>query len=377
MLASAARRVPRRSARRAATADRDDAALPDALVVHEETGVGEHARAAVRHARRPSPRCDRCPSQCVFDRRTEAEPRGVVVLPVLEPLRAGGELVAIARHEVGAVMIGLRRDAPGRGSIRGRRGSPSRAAHAGTCAPSPTGSRSRSRRRRGRAVRPTGTHRAGTARRPTRASAPISAAGFTSPPFVGTWVSDTSATSPPTQRVGHRRRPTPARIRRSAPARGRPRTPPQRGGRRPCWRRTRGRARGSAAPPPSAPTRTPRSTPPSRSRTGRSRAAGRGADGRSSRPTASRSQRPLGRHLVPAGGRLALQVLDLRVDDRPAAASDAPGVVEMDLIGVRARSPASPRGPARSRRRSTEPGRRRGLTAADRPLRAARSPPPR
>ena len=37
-----------------------------------------------------------------------------------------------------------------------------------------------------------------------RASAPISAAGFTSPPFVGTWVNDTRATSPPCSAVRHR-----------------------------------------------------------------------------------------------------------------------------------------------------------------------------
>ena len=194
---SAARRVPRRSARQAgrlSTVTMPHCWTPWSCTT--ESGVGEQRPQLVLHARRPSPRSDRCPSpgRARPPRRGRATRRGCT--PSTRTAGVGGEFVAVARHEVGAVMIGLGRDARGRGSTRGRRGSRCRAARAGTCVPWPTGSRNRSPRRRGRAVRPTGTRRAGTARRPIGSARRSRRPGFTSPPLVGTWVSDTSATSP-------------------------------------------------------------------------------------------------------------------------------------------------------------------------------------
>ena len=146
----------------------------------------------------------------------------MVVLPVLEPAGVRAQLVPIDRHEVGAVMVGLRRDAPGRGSSRGRRGT--------RC---PRGPRRYLRpvadrksqpivcRRRCRAGRPTGRRRRRYGTPAARVSAPISAAGLTRPPLVGTWVSDTERDVAADSARRPSRRPTPARTRRSAPARRR------------------------------------------------------------------------------------------------------------------------------------------------------------
>ena len=167
-------------------------------------------------------------------------------------------------------------------------------------------------------------------------------------------------------------RPTPARTRRSAPARRRPRTPRPHAGRRPCSRRTRDRGRGCAAPPPSAPTRTPRSTPPSHV-SKRAISCGRAPIRRPIDPyTASRSPARSAADLVPAVGRLAPQVLHLRVDDRPRWQRRA-GVVQVDLI----ESGAQPGVSALACSISSSVERSAAITAAGRPLRAARSRPPR
>ncbi len=135
------------------------------------------------------------PPERVVDGRAEAEPAGHAVLPVLEPPGAGrpartGRPRRAAPRDDRAVTAGA-----DRGSTCARRETRCRVDRAGTCGPSPPTGRSRSRRRRGDAGRPTDTRRAGTAHRPPASASPISAAGFTSPPLVGMWVSDTRATS--------------------------------------------------------------------------------------------------------------------------------------------------------------------------------------
>ena len=176
---------------------RDDPALPDALVVHAQSGVDAAARAAASHARPPSPRCDRC-SQRSACSTAAPRPSHAAWSYSQYSKRCGArhEFVAVARHEVGPVMIGLRRAHP----IEDRLADVQEARAAGPAqelAPvadrksQPISSTSRS-------SCPTAWQASSRNGTPAeRASAPISAAGFTSPPFVGTWVNDTSATSPP------------------------------------------------------------------------------------------------------------------------------------------------------------------------------------
>ena len=158
-----------------------------------------------------------------------------------------------------------------RRSHRSRRGTRCLWGPAGTCGRSPTVGHNRSRRRRSGVDRWTGRHRhegnAGSS-----GELPTSAAGLTRPPLVGTWVSDTSATSWRCRNGPRPRRRRPGRWRRSALGRsphrvdGRPPGTPR------CSPRTRGRGPRGADPCASVPTRTQRSRPLSHVPSGRSRA---------------------------------------------------------------------------------------------------------
>ncbi len=174
---------------------RDDARSHHPLVVHVEPGLDQHRPQLLGPLGDGHLDAVHAPPERVVDGGAEAEPAGHAVLPVLEParrrvpIRTGRPRRAAPRDDR-AVTAGA-----DRGSTCARRETRCRVDRAGTCGPSPPTGHSRSRRRRCGAGRPTDTRRAGTAHPAARVSDPTSAAGFTSPPFVGMWVSDTRATS--------------------------------------------------------------------------------------------------------------------------------------------------------------------------------------
>src|SRR5262249_12818923 len=180
--------------RAAVEGERDDPAAIRADVPHGRAGDGSQAL-----PQQPGQRVDagldrgQAPAERVVDGHAEADLRGHVALPVLEPPGVGADLVAV-------------RGGPGGRAGKGgaSRSSTSRRTYR---KPVPRGPR--------RYLRPVAesmshcSSRTSSGRWPAdwhasrrksapaaRARRPTSAAGFTRPPFVGTWVMATSLTRP-------------------------------------------------------------------------------------------------------------------------------------------------------------------------------------
>ena len=144
----------------------DDGALDLAEVGERDPLQGRQPSAqAVRQFAQPRP--DRLDAELVglVGGDFQADDAGEIAFPVLEAARVGRAWCRRCRRST------WRRGCRGRSARCGpssrawRRGSRCRAARAGTCGRSSTGSRSRSCGHRREAVRPTGRHRAGRARR--------------------------------------------------------------------------------------------------------------------------------------------------------------------------------------------------------------------
>ena len=232
------RSVVRSAASPCRTDAADDAAFPAADIGDRHAGDGAEPLAQQRRrGYRCAPRCRPGPDQRVIHGGAEAELRRVVVLPVLEAARIRAQLVAVRRGPVRRMQVEKGRLQP----VEDLAPHIEEAAAARPAQIFAAGRRQQvaadRRRRRPASARPTGRRRADRGCRARGRSRPISAAGLTRPPLVGTCVMAISLTRPSIMRASASTSSSPARRRWGRPRSTAPVRRCRPAGRRcSCWR---------------------------------------------------------------------------------------------------------------------------------------------